>query len=108
MARRSSLPSLYTRSAPCGVGFETGNGRGFFVKTIFVECAMARAQQEFVSGRSVVSAAIFDGGKIVRIVDADDFREHKPGCGCSHCYGDDSLSRNETRRAVTAPNTEWC
>ncbi len=79
MARRSSLPSLYTRSAPCGVGFETGNGRGFFVKTIFVECAMARAQQEFVSGRSVVSAAIFDGGKIVRIVDADDFREHKPG-----------------------------
>ena len=87
MARRS-LPKLYTRTAPVGVGFEVGEGRGFFVKTMFVECALERARQEFVSGRPVVSAAIFEGGKVVRIVDADDFREHKPGCGCSNCYAE--------------------
>jgi len=83
---RRSLPKPYTVSSPIGVGFKVGAGRGFFVKTMFVESAMERAWQEFASDRPVVSAAIFEGGKIMRIVDADDFREHKPGCGCSHCY----------------------
>jgi hypothetical protein len=90
MARRpSSLPRLYTVSAPVGVGFESGEGRGFFVKTLFVESALERARQEFASGRPVVSAALYESGKVVRIVDADDFREHKAGCGCVHCYGDE-------------------
>lgn len=87
MARRpSSLRPLYTVSSPIGVGFEVSAESGFFVSTMFVESAMERARQEFVSARPVVSAAIFDGGKIVRIVDADDFLEHKPGCGCASCY----------------------
>jgi hypothetical protein len=69
-SRRSLAP--YTPTAPVGVGFETPEG-GFFVRTLFVECALERARQEFASGRPVVSAALFDGGRIVRVVDARDF-----------------------------------
>lgn len=67
-----SLAPRYTPTAPCGVGFETPDG-GFFVATLFVESALERARQEWASDRPVVSAALFDGGRIVRIVDWRDF-----------------------------------
>ena len=71
-SRKATRP--YSVTAKCGVGFETTKG-GFFVKTLFVECAMARAHQEWASDRAnqTRSAAIYENGKVVRIVDWRDF-----------------------------------
>lgn len=67
-------PRPYVVTAKCGVGFETMTG-GFFVKTMFPECALERARQEWAARpRQTISAAIYDNGKIVRIVDYQDFQ----------------------------------
>jgi hypothetical protein len=67
--------ALYTISSKTGVGFEItrkGKTTGFFVPTMFRESAVERARQEWASGRPVTSAAIYEGGKIVRYLDSRD------------------------------------
>jgi hypothetical protein len=73
--RKTDRQPLYTVTAPCGVGFETPEG-GFFVPTLFVESAFERARQEFASDRPVISAALFEGGRITEIVDWRTFDPH--------------------------------
>ena len=61
----------YQVTGPAGVGFETRDGTFFYVQTLFVESAMERARQEWLA-RPFRSAAIYEAGKRVRMIDEDD------------------------------------
>lgn len=52
-----------------GCNIEARPGEFFFVKTLFAASAVERARQEYASGRPFVSAAIYEAGKLLRIVD---------------------------------------
>jgi len=54
-----------------GAGFETERG-SFFVETVFAESAIERIRQEQASGRKFLEAAVFEDGKILKIVGYED------------------------------------
>lgn len=59
--------------AAAGIQFETESGF-FFVKTTSPECSLERARQEWAEcPHTTISAAIYDAGEIIRIVEGRDF-----------------------------------